>query len=253
MSNDHHLIEQYLSDKLSAEEQLLFNQRLDDAGFRKTLMATGVSLDILKDQADKNFLQALKQSSSTELSPSKEKDLQPSIESTGKQKSMWPRLLKIAAIGAIVFCASLPFILPGDEKPNDLERHFVPYPPVDFARGSNIESQENLKLALKHYVNEDYQEALKLFQDIEPTNDTLQLYAANCQMKLKDYKPAEKTLFNLTESMALNIRNNAEWYLFYTFLSQGKMENAKIYFDAITKNPKQPFRNRALMLKEYIK
>ncbi len=264
MINDQHLIEQYLSENLNEDEQISFNQRLNDAAFRKSLMLTGVSLDILKEQSDKHFIEQLQQNTSVnesntnyKLVPSsnlKDTAENPQIkQNETKRINPRTRLLKIAAIAAIFIFAALPFLLPENSQINELDRYFIPYPPVDFARGNNADGQETLKAALKQYINEDYASALKLFQNIEPTNDTLQLYAANCQMKLKDYQPAEQTLFKLTESMAENIRNNAEWYLFYTFLYQGKMDKAKMYYDAITKNPKQPFRNKTMMLKDYIK
>lgn len=227
MMDDNTLIDNYLNDSLSADEQQAFTQRLSDPSFRKTLQEKGITIDAFNRANNKQFLQEIKS------------------KAPKKQGFIRANLLRIAAVGAILIIGNW-FLLFPDKS--DIEDHWVAYPPMDLQRGDQTEINKALMEALQFYIKEDYQSALTVFKDIHPTNDTLQLYISNCNIQLKNFKPAERNLFMLTESMQEDVRDNAEWYLYYALMYQGKKKDAKILYDDIMSNPAHPFYKKAKAL-----
>ncbi len=235
MTEDHILIEAYLDGSLSKDQQIHFDQRLKNASFRSRLLDAGVALDQLQQMKDEEFLQALKETKTT------------------KTFSLKP-WLGAAAIAGLLIAASMFFF--GGPNTNlqqeAIAQHFIPYPPVDFSRGDMINPDEKLKSALRYYVNEDWPKAEETFRSLDPQTDTILMYVANCQLKQGNYRDAEKIFFNLTESMALNIRQNAEWYLFYSLLYRNNIKGARVLYGDITNDPKHPFLPKASQLKSYL-
>jgi len=229
------LIEAYLSDNLSNEDQQAFDKALEEPEFRKLLLIHGIALDSFTELQEKKILEDIK-SHSVE----KEKNQRHSFSFN------W--IVKIAA--SIVFILAVLFVLKiNNNEPYDqlYSEHFYIYPPETASRGI-IDSDNNYyNQALSFYVNEDYTSALDYFDRIQASSSQIELYKAICALSIDDNK-AKQILITLMQDSDQNMIYNAEWYLALYYLKEKEIQRTIDLLNPISQDTIHPFKKDAKAL-----
>jgi tetratricopeptide (TPR) repeat protein len=170
-----------------------------------------------------------------------------SKQSVFRMRYLWYSLAGVAAALAIVFIVHWLQPTPNEQL---FAIYFTPANNEYFitSRGTAAEielfdatEQEKLHTAFHHYEQNQYAEALKLFDEViksQPTNyPELLFYISVCQLQTKNITAAISNLSYLYElGNTYSYYQDAAWYLSLTYLKDGKTAQAKDILNQIITN-----------------
>ena len=162
----------------------------------------------------------------------------------------WKRqyLIQAALIGALLagllLCAVLFYYifvpapvktsLPVADLHQLFDSNFSPYP-IANVRGTDSEDN-SLTEAYKAYDNKNFGESIALFEALEQTNSSVQLYYSNALLANGDFVKAIPILRQLSESTIKASANQGKWYLALALLHQNKLDDATTILSTLSAN-----------------
>ena len=156
------------------------------------------------------------------------------IDTVGNQKKCVYRYAVSAASVAILLCFGI-FSLSLNSN-NIIEKYYQPYAMSSFTRSADVTIDQILQEALIKYDNQQYREAVILFEKVLDSDSELipaQLYAGISYMEIKKYSQAE-TSFNKVINHNDNLFiEQAEWYIGFCYLMTERKEKAIKQFSKI--------------------
>lgn len=140
----------------------------------------------------------------------------------------WPRLLKYAAVVALVAGGALWWALRTPLNERLFAEHFVADPGLPVAMG--VLDDPAFADAMVAYKEAAYPEARNKFGSLlerEPGNDTLRYYMACTALALNDPGTAIPHLRSIVEAGSSAFSAKARWYLFLAYVRNGDTEMAR--------------------------
>ena len=231
--NHNELIEKYLDDSLSPAEQSAFDEAMKDPSFRESLLFRAKLLDELNAQFDQEILEQIKRSSKSKTT-----------EYNKQNTFQYLQAFKIAA-AILLLLTAIYFINPYGKANHDkqFDQYMIDYPVELVERGGtsdDIKSQEKykatLKVALKAYSENRYEEAIESFEKIEDPDQKLQLNLASSYLRTKSTSKAIEILRPLCSSRDAKVADNANWYLALAYVQQNDIQRAIDLLNVISKS-----------------
>lgn len=247
--NDHDLIQKYLVGKASDSEKTIMDSRLTDINFRKELTYQAQLIDALviadEELVRKDLFREVVAGMDTSRS------IKPDPKAVKKGIS-GIRALSIAA-SLLFLCTAIWFLF---QKTADTTLNYPQMAAAEFSafpvdgpqRGTTNTVDEVYSAATVAYANKQYTAAIPLFLKLDPQNETIQLYIANCHLGLKEYSSAETILRTLINSSDTAISQNAQWYLGLSELGLDNLEQSKETISQISQNDSHLFHIKATQL-----
>jgi hypothetical protein len=237
--NDTHLIDQYLTERLTKHEEQLFKARKKDASFQKELERHREISDTIRLKARKNLKSQLQNF---------DKKLQVDtkvIPMSAKKSKVNFRPWLIAASIALAILAVW-WIFP-TSTPDYYANYFEPYPNV-IAPIQKSEQQTTIEQqAFQAYELKEYDKASTLFQQLE-SSDTNRFYEAMIALETEKYTTAVDYLENIIKNPDARFQQTARWYLALAYLKNEQTDKAKILLNEISHSEKHPFQEKAIKL-----
>lgn len=233
------LIAKYMTHALTDQEREAFDTALESAAFRKELLMQAQIIDALDSAVHADLKAKLKSY-----------DVEDEHGPNSKHFFLEP-YIKYAAVFVFLVGAFLLFQQFGGEEKHDysalIEQYNTPYPAEILQRGDASEMTKAYKEAVSQYANQNYQMALKSFQNIKPTTANASLYMINCLIEMKAFDKAEDLLKSnrMLLTQDLNIKQNVDWYEAMIMLGNDKVENAKTKLTEINKAQEHIFKEKA--------
>ncbi len=241
MTDNKELIEKYFENQLTKEDLLVFEHLIKtDADF----------------QADFNFEKQLK----TALTLNERIDLKQlligiednKVKSIGK--SFPYKWLGVAATIIIAFGAMMLLI---NNKPSDEKLYlsfFESYPNTVSPTVRGEVTSNLISIAFYHYDNENYEEAIKLFDEIYKTelSDYALFYKGLSQMELQKINDAIITFKTFDFSSKSEYNEKISWYLALCYIKSEQKEKAIPLLKNITNSDNQ-FKKSASELLDLLK
>jgi len=241
MTKQEDLIEKYLLNKLSQEEQFMVEEHLkNDANFKKELdFQTNLKTAIIKEDDD-NF-----------------RNLISELESKANMKNSMPRRSYVTwlAAASVILLLGFSYFLTLDQKAttDDLfVSYFEPYRNVvqPLVRGN--EQQDEKTLAFLAYEKGEYDTAISLFSDLYSTTKEpyYLFYKANALLKLEK---ANEAVPLLLEHLKTNdtLTEKSTWYLALAYLKLNDKANARITLKKVIADGKYKTTEAQNLLKEF--
>ncbi len=118
------------------------------------------------------------------------------------------------------------------------EKYYTPYEVSVTYRSGNLEIDRVLINALEHYEEQDYEEALVLFEEVleyRQNDMAATLYSGISYMEEERYQKAAKSFNSIIENNDNLFIEQAKWYLAMCYLKTEKTDKAKIVLNEIIK------------------
>ncbi|WP_299367737.1 hypothetical protein [Winogradskyella sp.] len=211
------IIEAYLTDTLSDEDSLKFEDRLkNEDGFATKVedirtVLTGIETQALKEQLD-HFHHDL----STDKNKTTKK---PKVKSLN-----WKR---ITVAAALIIAAGSFWFLNDNTNERLYAKYFTPDPGLPTTMGSN----ENYEFyeAMVSYKQGNYQDALNTWKNqlkTKTTNDTLNYFVGSALLAYKKENEAISYLLEVTKQANTTFKNEAFYYLGLAYLKANNKNEA---------------------------
>ena len=220
-------VQRYLDGDMSKSELLEFEQELQQdpalQGLTENyrMITNGIRYHARKDAW--NTIQQLENDFSED---------ETDINSSGRK--LWPVIAVAASLSILVI--GLAYIIFNINISNRLfEEHFTPYQALVHAPTRSEETPLTLKeRAFSAYSNENYQQAISLFEEIDASeNDPLiWFYLGNSYLATENPEAAIE-YFQKVLSEQTPLKPQAQWYLGLSYLAKGDKEEAKKVFGAL--------------------
>jgi|GEM_PF-2107928 len=246
---DFDIIQKYLKENLSHKEKIFFEKRVKDKVFRDELWSQVKILEAVEEIETDNLRHYIK---SIESNTHRYKKLNESKRRVLKL----PNLFKCAAviIGLLITAYFINISLAKKIDNKELFAEFYQTYPAKFIERGNSQDVDTLKSfyeALNFYRDEKYNEAIVLLSEFDNPNDEISIYRATCMLELGEYKKAEITLSQLTNSSNSEISQVSEWYLVLINLKQGNSVLMKENLLKILSQPEHLFYEKSKKLNKY--
>lgn len=221
MKDNEELLVDYLDGRMSAEEKILFEQRLKQD---ETLLA---ALEEYKTIGED--LRAIDRNNTIDDVAQWEKEYLDSHHKESNTRFSLKHLLAIAAMFTILAVAAINFL----KTPNYaslFQENYSPYEDMVTQRGNSEDSR--MQNAMNLYNRGMYAKAAPLFEGAE--NSLAPLYQGICYLETESYSQAE-----IAFKQALSnerTREQAQWYLALTFLRDGQRQQSMREFQEIIDN-----------------
>lgn len=224
MNEQTEIVERYLEGSLSGVELAEFEEQLrSDSLLRERVEELKLIEEGIKQASRKQALVDLQNVEAT--LPAIETPLVP------LWRNGW--LQAAAVITMLAVCSYL--LLPGEVATQQLfAEYFQPYPNIIMptVRGA-VENDSTVKaLAFKAYDQQNYEEAIRLFESLEQQDEGALLYLGNSYLALGEPKKAipyfEKVLADFDV-----FDEQAEWYLAVSYLKLEEREKAKVVLQKV--------------------
>ncbi|WP_299210467.1 hypothetical protein [uncultured Dokdonia sp.] len=246
--SEYELIARYFNNGMTSEEQLSFEERLQNSSSLREWVEIYKDLDRVHDEKDWIYFKgdpevlkkelALFQSKEAKVFSNRLKTWrQEQKEDTSKIKKYWLRPL-ITAVAATLLIAVFLLYPKNDDLPslynqynnwNDL--------PSLTVKGTDKNTVAQLERSFK---SEDYRDVIKRAQVLlkTPNNATpqIRLYQGVSYIEVASYDEAIATFNALIQSDAIDF-HKGYWYKALVFLKQGQKENCQKVLEIIVANP----------------
>ena len=227
--NDIDLIDKFLRNRLSEGEFTAFNERMKEKEFAEEL-AFKQDVKIGAKRIGRASLKADLQQLEKNRRPKKE----------AKTVSLKPWLLAAASILLLVMA----FFLFNSQQVSSAElyaEYYAPYPNVitePIVKGEP--AKDKLSKALQQYELKNYEEAIKLFDEL-PDSDSLLFYHAITSMELNDFALAASIFKKVLTFKKSSFKTPSLYYLGLCALQINNVKTAQDYFTKVSQmndNPK---------------
>ena len=225
---DYVLIEKQLLNSLTASEQSIVEERLNDPDFKK-------ELDLQMD---------LKVAFKTEGRAHLKNQLQGFEQRIPDSNIQAPEVNRRFSIGRILtIAASLAFFIFtifwfSNRKPSEYQlyaQYFSPYPNVVAPINKSVEKTDRRGEAFRAYELKNYQEALSLMTKLNTQDDAVKLYKGICELILENPQKAIQHFDSMRrDSGPFYVPMN--WYKALTLLKLNRVSEAKIHLEIVVQN-----------------
>lgn len=163
--------------------------------------------------------------------------------------ALWQRnWVRIAAAVAILIGLSFIFWPSGKAQsyPQMADAYFEPYPDRLQIRGDD--STDLVQEALLAYNRQDYAEAVRMLQALQPEDEHYllgRLYHANAHLAMKQPAPAIEILAELHQIKQSAISEITAWYLALAYLQADQAAQAKVILEEISQDEASIYGERA--------
>ncbi|MBL6447037.1 tetratricopeptide repeat protein [Fulvivirga sp. 29W222] len=234
-AEEYHLIEKYLNNDLTEDEQNDFDSRMEDEQFAKKVRVYKEVSESLKAQ---------------EKSKHGEEDLKLTLEAVSSEffasskkngRTIPLRNIYWAAAACIVLALSFVFIISWPSGPN--YNDYSDYEPLTLS--SRSENQSLTMAAEEAFNGKKYTEAAKLLNQLlkaDPENPRLKVYLAISYIEIDNYTAAENLLTDVAQGKSV-FQSAASWYLALGYLRQDKTNACKKQLEQIPET--SPYFNRS--------
>ncbi len=215
------LIEKYIQNRLSSEEEVLFNELLKtNSNFKDEVALHTKIKKVVKHEEDTNFRNLISEIESKSKSPSK--------KSSYKKWLVAASILLISALGYISLNKNT------YTSQELFASYFEPYRNVVHPIARNDEQQNDKAIAFSAYEKGDYNTAITLFTQLYNSSKEpyYLFYKANALLKLEQADEAIPLLLeHLKTQDTLTKRTN--WYLALAYLKTEDIQKAKELLNTI--------------------
>ena len=238
-SEEHDLIEKYVGNLLSKQEEVLFQDRYQsselfkkEADFQKNLVNTMVSNE--KERQKERLL----------------KDYREFKVRNHSQSNFNRRNLVFTGIAATILIVSFLALLDINRSSETLfDAYYTPYSGPDILRGESI--VDDMVSGLSLYKQQQYKEALNIFEKLlnqdSLLKDELNILIGVCYIESNH---TEKSRSHFDQVKETKMKFIGEWYYNMALLKDGKYEEMKANMINISTS-NSPYRNKAKeLLKE---
>jgi len=233
-------LQRYLDDDMSEQERKTFEKNIEENETLKNEVATyktlaaGIAYQGKKAAWEK--VQALEKQAEQRPTP---------VKPMGKNR-LW---YAIAASVALLITAYFIFFHTGSEPEELFAEYFEPYPALAYAPNRNDTVAENLKeQAFGAYSNENYDEAINLFQQILEKEDepVVWFYLGNAYLAGNQPENAIQA-FNKTLENNTDVTNQSQWFLALSYLANNNPDRAVDVLEQLS-NTNSTYKNKAEQL-----
>ncbi|MEM9920763.1 MAG: hypothetical protein AAF990_21875 [Bacteroidota bacterium] len=240
---DEQLIEKYLAAALSEEEQLLFEQKLQEANFSAAL-AYRQDLQAAMRSAGREALKArfqrLEQNSALVDPPASV----PSGPATFPWKWLWFVLLGLSVLLAWYWL----------RQPANTEvlyaAYFQDYPNIVAPIQKGEQATDLRQKAFQLYELKEYREAIAAFDRLEQAGEAKAFYKSLSLMRLDREQEALVILLSMMTRGDSSFQQAAQWYAALAHLKLGNQLEAVALLEQIEKKPQHFYRQQAQKLLE---
>lgn len=226
---DHHIIEKHLLQQLLPEEQALFEQRMEDADFRKEL-SLQKDLHLAFKAEGRSHLKAQLQGFEEKRKPAVQQKENTSKFSIG-------RFLAIAATLALLLTATYWLFSKGPSNDQLYAQFFEPYPNIVAPIEKSNTSTDRRDEAFQTYELKNYKKALELFEQLNTQDEAVHFYSGLCQLALNQPEKAIED-FKSIQQQDGPYYAPMNWYQALALVKTGRPEAAKPYLDLVIKTAK---------------
>ena len=226
MNKNRHLISKYLSGELDMPAALRFEELLlSDFELQEELKLFKEVDAAIKDTEVLNLR--------VQLEAMHEPLTRKGIGRSGKSVKRVIRYAAAAASVAFILAFSFFGLF---EKSSITEKFYQPYEITMVNRSSNLNIDEALREAMIRYDNQEYREAVVLFEQViesEPGMLSNFLYSGISYFEIKEYYKAEdsfQTIINQKDNLYIE---QAEWYIGFCYIMTARREKAMKHFSKI--------------------
>ena len=247
LENDIPIIEKFLENSLTSEEQLYFNERSKDQTFVQELEAyqQAHKAVILKGRQD---LRATFSNWDQEIGGVGTK----TAEAPSNQSNWMKYLLGFLIIAGL--CCGIYFLLANNKKAEDaLDRNmyaanFEAYPNVIAPLQKGAPEEDTYKKAFQLYESGAYDNASKAFANLDQSDEAVQFYQAMNAMASKNYKDAALHFSEILKNNSHRFFPQTQWYSALIHLQNGKMNQMKNMLTTISEVEGHIYRKKATTL-----
>lgn len=226
-------IDDYLRDKLNAEERAAFEKELsmNEALQKEVALLAAVIKGVKKSGRDqlKSRLQKIHANQITQTKPAP----------VTKTRRLWPKIASVAAAVALLIVTGI-FLFKNQNLSPEMafENYYQPY---SLKLASRDATDNKLYLQINElYHHKKYKAALPLLEEallIDPTNTRLRLVTGICYLELDQLPTARNEFSSIVQAKDLRLTDKANWYLALSFLKEGKISEMNSALDSIINNP----------------
>lgn len=210
------LIEAYIDRELTEEQQIIFQDRMDNCeAFRREV--------ILQETVVKSIYKEKRNALKKEL---KNWADQPEVKKRAKKQRKTPVIRMCIGVAASILAAVSLFFMQNEHSGAHLYAgHYVNYPSQAVVRG---EANVTYETALNYYAIDEFSEAEKAFETLLAAEDNSRyhLYLANCYMKNEKWDKAEQSLLKVVNSGA-ELVHEAKWFLSLVYIKKNDLKKSK--------------------------
>lgn len=249
LENDIPIIEKFLENALTNEEQSYFNDRLKDGDFIQEL------------EAYKNAHRAIQAKGRQELKSTFSKWDQEIEGDSSAQKAdesnsnTWIKyLLGILLLSGLAL--GVYFILNNNKQDksafdkNRYAAHFEAYPNIIAPLQKGAPEEDTYKKAFQLYETKDFDAARDAFTALDQADEAVQFYQAMNAMASKNYTKANVGLLKILEQKSHRFYAPAQWYAALLDIQKNKIQEAKNKLTTISKTTDHLYRAKAIALLE---
>ena len=237
---DYELIDKHLLGRLDQAAKKIFAQRKGDKDFQKEL-AWRKDMQLVfkkKGRQDlKSRLQALEQENAAPSIPAV-KEAPNFLTVISKKWMSIAALFMLVTIGMWLWNTQTP-------TPDQLfAQHYEPYPNIVAPIVKSETSTKDYDLAFQLYEQQQYAEALQLFQQL-PQDETTEFYQALSFLGQHDFEKAIDQLVPITQNVDARFYQPVQWYLALTYLHAHQKEAAQALLMQIAMTNPHLFQSKA--------
>ncbi|MCH2085332.1 MAG: hypothetical protein MK226_23310 [Saprospiraceae bacterium] len=229
---DHILIEKYLLQQLTAVDQSIFDQRLNDPDFQKELE---LQKDLMVALRAEGRSQLKDQLQNIEQRIQREEDVQ---VTTPQHQFRIARIMAIAASVALILAAIYFFSNQKKSGGQIFAQHFEPYPNIVAPLNKSNPETGNREKAFHAYELKNYEEAIQLLNGL-PKSDTTHFYIGLANLSLNQPQKAID-FFDKIKKKDSPFYIPMNWYKALTLINSEKANDAKPLILFVKENAKTP-------------
>jgi len=232
------MIQKFLSNGLTAEENNTFKEHLEDSEFKQELV---FQTEVLKNVSEfrRNKIKAIVTD-------------QQSIPSVDPKNSMLTKWL-IGILVLILFSVIASMLIKQksiSQSQQIYAEFYSPYPAEKNKRGSQVVNwSEQYEMALSDYAAEKYDKASEKFMSILSEQQKTNLYLGICHLELNNTSEAEAIFLELIRSDSTKLKQQAEWYLAMNYLKSNKVEKANLIIQNISTDESHIYFDKAKVVR----
>ncbi len=252
------LIEKFLDGNLSPDQQVEFDQMLNEKSFRQEVMLHAKVLDQNNAMRKKALLKDIKQKASgystvheveevydkksngDEMTSRSLTERRPAYATMGK----WAALILLLVMMLVTYFDDV-----GGIDHNELYTEYYSSMPLDSQVRSD-ESTAEISPGQQAYLNKQYLQVLAEFENSEALTEQDILLKSIAFMETGDFNAAYSEISTILNSTDDNIRFNANWYSALAALKVNKVDEAKRKLETIALDPSNLFYSKANSLLE---
>jgi tetratricopeptide (TPR) repeat protein len=228
MNKNKHLISKYLEGELDAITSIRFEEDLkNDPNLRRELE---LYREVDKALADNEVmdLRMQLQKMHLQLSPEMNKPSKPNLKKVSA-------IAIAASLALLLGLSAINFFWYGSSQ-KLLEKYYQPYEMTATTRSGNSIPDHTLRDALELYQNQQYKEAVELFEKVLATDANqmgTQFYAGISYFEIAEYQKAGKSFSRVIDHNDNLYIEQAKWYLGFCYLKTEDKKRAIIQFAEI--------------------